>query len=96
MGQLQAEVAEKGLKGQARLILWDDIKNNPPKALKISIIAMIPHKSRKFRAILDLSYTIKLMQHIIDSVNDTTLKMPPQGAKDQMGHVLYCIIYASA
>ena len=56
---------------------------------------MIPHRSRKFRAILDLSYTIKLMEHRIKSVNDTNTKIL-QGAMDQMGHVLDCIIYAYA
>jgi hypothetical protein len=54
--QLEIEVADKVKKGQAWLVLWDDIKKNPPKELKISPIAMIPHKSRKFRAILDLSF----------------------------------------
>ena len=81
--------------GQANVVLWDDIKKNPPKALKISQIAMIPHTSRKFRAILDLLYTIKLMQRRIESVNNTTTKMP-QGVTDQMGHVLDHIIYAHA
>ena len=55
---------------------------------------MIPHKSRKLRAILDLSYTIKLMERRIEAVNDTTTKTAPQGAMDQMGHVLDRIIYA--
>ena len=78
MEKLQAEAAEKEALGQAKVVLWEDIKKNPPKALKISQIAMIPHKSRKFGAILDLSYTIKLMQRIIQSVNDTITKMAPQ------------------
>jgi hypothetical protein len=45
------EVADKVKKGQVKLVLWDDIKQDPPKELKILPIAMIPHKSRKFRAI---------------------------------------------
>jgi hypothetical protein len=56
--QLQQEVQDKVKKGQARLVLWDEIKKDPPKELKISPIAMIPHKSRKFRAILDLSFRL--------------------------------------
>ena len=76
--------------------MWEDIKKNPPKALKIPCIVMILHKSRKFRAILNLSYTIKLMQRSIKSVNDTTTKAAPQGAMDQMGHVLDQIIYVFA
>ena len=65
--QLQVEVAEKEVLGQAKVVLWEDTKNDPQKALKISRIAMIPHKSRKFRAILDLSYTIKLMESRIEA-----------------------------
>ena len=65
-----------------------------PKALKILRIAMIPHKSRKFRVILDLSYTIKLMERRIEASNNTTTKTAPQGAMDQTGHVLDYIIYA--
>ena len=57
---------------------------------------MIPHKSRKFRAILALSYTIKLMQCRIKAVNDTTTKIAPERARDKMGHMLGCIIYAYA
>lgn len=48
MKQLQQEVAEKVEKGQARLVAWDEIKDNPPPELKISPIAMIPHESRLF------------------------------------------------
>ena len=43
--------------GQAKLVLWDDIKENPPPQMKISPIAAIPHKSKVFRSILDLSFT---------------------------------------
>ena len=77
MGQLQAEVTEKELKSHAQVVLWGDIKDNPPKALKISLIAMVPHKSRKCRVILDLPYIIKLMERKIESVNDMTIEMAP-------------------
>ena len=39
------EAAEKVRTKQARIVLWDDIKDNPPEQLKISPIAAIPHKS---------------------------------------------------
>ena len=48
MDQLQSEVKEKEVLGQAKVVLWDDIKRDLPKALKVSCIAIIPHKSRKF------------------------------------------------
>ena len=40
----------------AKIVKWGDIKQNIPKNLKISPIAMIPHKSRDYRSILDLSF----------------------------------------
>ena len=52
------EVANKVAKGQARVVLWDDIKHDHPKQLKISPVAAIPHKSRAYRSILDLSFAL--------------------------------------
>ena len=40
------EVADKVAKGQARVVLWDDIKHDHPRQLKISPVAAISHKSR--------------------------------------------------
>jgi hypothetical protein len=94
--QLRRETMEKVSKGQARIVRWDDIKHDPPAELKISPIAMIPHKSRGFRAILDLSYSVRLQHKRLPSVNESTVKTAPQGAIDQMGHVLSRIIHAFA
>ena len=44
IAHFKEEAAEKVRTNQARLMLWDDIKYNPPKELKISPIAEIPHK----------------------------------------------------
>ncbi len=44
----EAEVAEKVKSGQAKLVAWMSIKDNPPTELKISPIAAIPHKSKQF------------------------------------------------
>lgn len=97
LAQLWLEVEEKVKKGQARLVTWDDIKHDPPEQLKISPIAMIPHKSRLFRAILDLSFPVTLRDGtIVPSVNDGTTKTAPQGAIDQIGHSLQRIIHAFA
>ena len=54
IAHFKAEVNEKVKSGQAKLVSWDDIKDNPPAELKISPIAAIPHKSKQFRSILDL------------------------------------------
>jgi hypothetical protein len=42
------EAAEKVCTKQAKIVNWDSIKTNPPKELKISPIAAIPHKSKAF------------------------------------------------
>jgi hypothetical protein len=56
-----AEVAaEKVRTYQARIVAWEDIKDNPPRELKISPITVIPHKSKAFLSILDLSFRLKL------------------------------------
>jgi hypothetical protein len=88
---------EKVKAGQAKLVLWDNIKENPPSQLNITQIAAIPHKSKVFRSILDLSFRLRLQNgSFIKPVNDTTVKMAPQGALDQLGHTLSRIIHAFA
>ena len=97
IAQLHHEVHQKIANGQARLVNWDDIKTNPPPELKISPLAMIPHKSRQFRAILDLSFPVRLVDRsIVPSVNAATTKTAPRGAINQIGHSLQRIIHAFA
>ena len=52
------EATEKVRTKQARIVLWDDIKDNPQDQLKISPIAAILHKSKAFRSILNLSFQL--------------------------------------
>ena len=97
MQQFQLEIEEKVRNGQARILEWNNIRHDPPPELKISPVAMVPHKSRNFRAILDLSYPIKLQDgSTVPSVNETTIKTAPRGAIDQIGHSLQRIIHAFA
>jgi len=97
MDQLDAEIKEKIERNQCRLVRWNDIKDDPPRQLKISPLAMVPHKSRPYRAILDLSFAIKLSPtEYIPSVNSETIKSAPAGAIDQLGHSLPRIIHAFA
>ena len=50
---------------------------------------MIPHKSRLYRAILDLSYRLKLsLEEVLKPVNKSTTKTAPRGAIDQLGYSL--------
>lgn len=46
--QLDLKVAKKVEKGQAQLVKWFEIKHNPPPQLKISLVAMVPHKFRPY------------------------------------------------
>ena len=79
------------------MILWDDIKHNPPPEMKISPLVVIPHKSHLFRAILDLSFAICLASgKIIELANKTTKKTAPHGVINQLGHSLMHIIHAFA
>jgi hypothetical protein len=97
IAHFETEAAEKVKTNQKRLVLWDDIKDNPPKELKISLIAAIPHKSKAFRSILDLSFCLQLKNGGVHaSVNDTTEKMAPAGAIYQIGKSLLQIIHAFA
>ena len=76
---------------------WDSIKDNPPKELKISPIAAIPHKSKANRSILELSFCLRLKNGGVQAaVNDTTKKTAPKGAIDQTGEGLSRIIHAFA
>ncbi len=82
---------------QARLVLWDNIKENHPKELKISHIVAIPHKSKAFCSILKLSFWLRLANGgVRPYVNDTTEKTAPAGAIDQIGKCLSRIIHALA
>ena len=97
MEQLQKEVSVKVQQGQAKVIMWDDIKHNFPPELKISPIAMIPHKSQAFRAIIDLSFALRLANGgDVPSINSTTTKAAPAGGIDQLGHSLWHMIHAFA
>jgi hypothetical protein len=92
-----AEVNKKAERGQAKVVLWDDIKDNPPTQLKISPLAMIPHKSCAFRAILDLLFNLRLKsQNAAQSVNDTTTLLGPATATAQFGQSLSRIVHAIA
>lgn len=55
---LREETEEKVRQGYARVVKWGSIKQHPPGQLKISPIDMIPHKSKRFRCILDLSFAL--------------------------------------
>ena len=75
IAQLQQEVAAKQKQGAVRVVLWADLKKDLLRELKVSPAAMIPHKSRLYIAILDLSYRLKLSpEEVLKSVNKSTIR----------------------
>ena len=90
--QLRNETKEKIKNQYARIVTWRDIKNNLPPKLKISPVAMIPHKSKKYRCILDLSFTLHKNGKSYSSVNSTTTKLAKQQSMTQLGMTLLRIV----
>jgi hypothetical protein len=65
--------------------------------MKVSPIAAIPHKSKAFRSILNLSFLLCLQDGTkLPAVNDSTTKTAPSGAINQLGHLLQWVIHAFA
>ena len=94
--QLLQETEDKVKHQYARVVKWGDIKNDIPPKLKISHVAMIPHKSKLSRCILDLSFTLFHKGMTYSSVNDKTRKMARPEAMAQLGLVITPIIYTMA
>ena len=95
---LRNETVEKIAQGYARLIPWELLKKSLPEHIRISPIAAIPHKSRLFRMILDLSFMFTVDGVPWASVNDASNPQdpPPLQAMTQLGQVLPRLIHALA
>jgi len=92
IAMMHAEAASKVKDRFAELVYLDKIdhlmETKEWEHLKISPIAMVPHKLRKYRAILDLLFSLKLFGMEIPSVNENTSFTAPQHSMQQMGKVL--------
>ena len=89
---LQEETRDKVKSGYARIVKWKEIKNNIPPKLKLSPVAMVPHKSRRFRTILDLSFQLRHKGQLLPSVNSNTTKLAPAQAMTQLGQCMKRIV----
>ena len=100
MQQFHDEALAKQERGLVEIIDWEALKALPddqfPKALKSSPLSAVPHKSRGWRAILDLSWVLKWEGGEVQSVNAASTKLAPRGAIDQIGHSLQRLIHAMA
>ena len=80
------EMKEKVVSNQARLVCREKNKGNSPTQMKVSPIAKIPHKSKIFRLILDLSFSLKITPRgRVPSVNENREKTALGGKIDQIG-----------
>ena len=66
---------------------WKDVKENHSPQLKMSPIAVIPHKSRTFRIMQNLSNEIILNKVCTPSVNQNTVRIAPEKSLQHIGHV---------
>ena len=85
ISHFSAEPKEKVASNQARLVFYKNFKGDLPTKMKVSPIAEIPHKSKSFRSILDLSFSLKLTPHArVPSVNKNSNNRAPGGSIDQI------------
>ena len=100
IAMMHTEVEAKMKEGFEEVIYLDTIEDwlvdEEWVQLKISPLAMVPHKSRKFRAILDLSFGLKVFGMEIPSVNEATNITAPQHSMQNLGSVLPRLIEAVA
>ena len=91
--QLCQETADKIAHKHACVLKWGDIKDKIPQKLKISPVAMIANKSKPYRCILDLLFTLFIKVVNLASVNDRTKNMARPDNMDQLGPVLNRMIH---
>jgi hypothetical protein len=68
------EALERVKEGCCRLVNWIDIKDNFPTNLKISPLAAVPHKSSKYRMILNLLFQLLVNGRCLKSIKDSSNK----------------------
>ena len=90
------ETMEKVEQGYARVVRWGDIKQNHPPQLKISPVAMIPHKSKAYRCILDLSFGLRHKGTTMASVNSSTIKKAKPQSMAQLGKCIRRLVATMA
>ena len=98
--QFYEEALEKEQRGLVEIFDWEEVKNLPdhlfPADMKLSPLSAVHHRSRKYRAILDLTWMKSGSEGTAPSVNANTTKQAPRGSMDQIGHALQRIIHAVA
>ena len=69
------------------IISQEEVRNNPPPQLNISLVAGIRHKIQNFIAIFDLSFKILLNGFKMPLVNGATRYTAERGVIEKLGKV---------
>ena len=93
---IQVKARGKSALGFSTVVRWDNIKHNSQSNLKFSLLEMLLHKSRKYRAILDISFVLKVAGWDLSSVKKGTKETSPTEVLEQVGTVMPRIIEALA
>ena len=94
--QLHQETADKIAHKYACVLKWGEIKDKVSQKLKISPGAMIPHKSKPYRCIIDILFTLFNKEVNLASVNNKTKNLERPENMDQLGLVLKRMIHTMA
>ena len=73
MKALNEETREKVANGYAKVIWNGELKKNLPEKLKIYPVATIPHKSRSYRTIFELSFWMRHRGKMMQALNSATI-----------------------
>jgi hypothetical protein len=102
MALIEEDVAYQVRAGYAQIVEWDWLKKNMPSQLKVSPLAVVPQQNRRGRMILDLAFPVLRQPKegkgrkrrrtpndvLKESVNDSTVRMAPEGPVKELGNVL--------
>ena len=90
---LMKETMEQVNQGFARIVPWSQLRKIMSRRLKLSPIAAIPHKSRDYRKILDLSFALDELLSVNEATDEPNA---PLHAMNELGWVLPRLIHAMA
>jgi hypothetical protein len=95
---IHAEAIERENSGLCRIVRWKDIKNDPPPNLKLSPAAAVPHKSKTFRQLLDLTFALQAPDGTFYTPDNGAPPDPnlPSHSQFEMGNVTSRIIWQMA
>ncbi len=84
------EAREKEVQGFAKIYKWEDLKQKlyEHPQIKLLPLTMIPHKSQKYWAVLDISFQMQITGYLLPLVNNVRHLYAPEEAIDQIGTLL--------